>query len=162
MQGIGAASTTGIAAQKGFLIHILAFIAANGQELLGQASHLCDRPDCFNLAHIVDEHPMQNSSRKGCKGPMFCYNYGHCIGDVYDHQPIDITYLMEMLRRCTFSEFISILFGEVSFGPLFFSESSVPSSSPRLNTTSEAGGGRNTTFIVDNANKMAYRKKQKA
>lgn len=54
-------------------------MAKTGRDVEGQASHLCDRPACFNEQHIVDETPKENNSRKGCPGDQVCQDHGHLI-----------------------------------------------------------------------------------
>lgn len=78
---------TGRSSQTALLLHRLAFLASNGTDAQNHASHLCDRRNCFNPSHIVDESAQVNNSRKGCPGPIYCSAHGHLIVDLCAHIP---------------------------------------------------------------------------
>jgi hypothetical protein len=78
---------TGRDAQTAFLLHRVAYLAANGIDCQHHGSHLCDMPKCFNPDHIVDETPQVNNSRKGCVGSIYCSVHGHLIVDLCPHFP---------------------------------------------------------------------------
>jgi len=78
---------TGRGAQTAFLLHRLAYLAATGQDAVGQVSHICDRPKCFNPDHLTDESPAVNNSRKGCPGPIACSVHHHIVVDLCVHEP---------------------------------------------------------------------------
>lgn len=83
----GDLNRTGRSAQTAFLLHVVAFVAANGRDPTGQVSHICDRRHCFNPDHCLDETPQVNNSRKGCPGPIYCSVHGHLIIDLCAHSP---------------------------------------------------------------------------
>lgn len=59
--------------QTAFLLHIVAFVAENGQHNTSQhISHLCHQRRCFNPHHLVSESISANNSRKGCPGDVVC------------------------------------------------------------------------------------------
>lgn len=68
---------TGRQAQKAFLIHYVAWIAAGNPSVETglHLSHRCGKRNCFNPAHLCTESPQANNSRKGCPGDVVC---GHC------------------------------------------------------------------------------------
>lgn len=68
--GYGRVSLVGSdGATKDFKLHRVAYVAHYGYDIVqGGASHLCSNSACFNWAHIVDETPKANNSRKGCNG----------------------------------------------------------------------------------------------
>ena len=67
--------STGRAAQRAFLLHIVAFVAHHGQhgfETENHISHICDMRNCFNPDHLVLESAQANNARKGCPGNIVC------------------------------------------------------------------------------------------
>lgn len=55
--------------EKNFLLHRVAFFAANGHVPLGAkraVSHICNVRSCFNPAHLRDESQVLNIARKEC------------------------------------------------------------------------------------------------
>ena len=73
--------------QTAFLLHRVSYLARTGLNCGGHGSHLCDRRNCFNPDHIVDETPMQNNARKGCAGSLICGYHHHIIVDLCTHEP---------------------------------------------------------------------------
>ena len=80
-------SRRGRSAQTAFLLHVVSYVAATGQNPTGHVSHLCDKRKCFNPVHLCDESATDNNRRKGCPGPIFCTAHGHCIVDLCEHRP---------------------------------------------------------------------------
>lgn len=78
---------TGRSSQTAFLLHIVAFVAANGHHPVAHCSHLCDNRRCFNPAHLTDESATLNNSRKGCWGDILCPDHGHILVQFCGHQP---------------------------------------------------------------------------
>jgi hypothetical protein len=78
---------SGHSSQTAFLLHKIAYLAANGHESVGHTSHLCDRPRCFNPDHLADETATVNNARKGCAGPIICSKHGHIVVDLCPHIP---------------------------------------------------------------------------
>lgn len=78
---------TGRSVHTAFLLHRVAYLARTGRDCVGHASHLCNRPACFNGQHIVDETAQQNNERKGCPGIIICGFHHHNIVDLCSHTP---------------------------------------------------------------------------
>lgn len=78
----------GRSAQTAFLLHVISYVASNGNHPAGQhISHLCDVRRCFNPDHLVAETNQMNQSRKGCAGPIACSIHHHIIVDLCIHRP---------------------------------------------------------------------------
>ncbi|KPM34462.1 hypothetical protein AK830_g12111 [Neonectria ditissima] len=74
-----------------FLLHKVSFVAHYGRNPTAgnHVSHLCDRRNCFNPEHLIDESPQLNNGRKNCIGPVFCSDHGNFIFSACPdtHQP---------------------------------------------------------------------------
>lgn len=73
----------------------------------GHASHLCHKPLCMTVGHVVPESAAANNSRKGCLVWIDCH---HCAGMILlcTHEPRCIKYregyssMEDLLRRGNF------------------------------------------------------------
>jgi hypothetical protein len=76
-EGTATAKPTGRSAQRAYLLHKLSMYAYHVRlpEEGEQASHLCNKRECFNPDHLVAESIKTNNSRKGCPGDISC---SHC------------------------------------------------------------------------------------
>lgn len=72
---------------KNFMFHRIAFVAQFGHDITQTASHLCDRPRCFNPQHIWDESMQENNRRKGCAAVVCCPSHDIQIVDLCIHSP---------------------------------------------------------------------------
>lgn len=93
-------NVSGRAAQTAFQLHRIALVSKTCQNIIDHASHLCDRRNCFNPDHLVDETVLVNNSRKGCPGPLYCPDHGHLVVDLCAHSPRCIRGPCEQMTCC--------------------------------------------------------------
>lgn len=94
------AGESGKNAGKNFLFHRIAYTAYAGRDVLHGASHLCDRPACFNPDHIADEPINMNNARKGCVGELKCFVHGTVIVNLCVHTPPCIRPARDDIKCC--------------------------------------------------------------
>lgn len=75
----------------------LAVLAANGGELLAdqglaQCSHLCHRPACKTVGHVIAESALDNNARKNCLVWINCHHCSDKVIFLCTHEPCCIKY----------------------------------------------------------------------